>query len=298
MILDALKAVTGRKLKLSPQLEELCHILDLWLAGEIENLMVFAPPQHGKTTLIELVLALLLAQNPRLHCGYCSYGDDMVRRCVRMIRQYLTDNPWFAEKYGLLRLSKATETSLMFDQPNSDGRYNCVGRSFASSWTGHTIDSLAIDDITASGEKLDNPDTRAKIQDYYDTVLDTRMSEHGRKILVSTRWHLDDLPGRLLRRAEDDPETEQWFVVTLAATNDEGQDSFTYDTRVGIKKFFAPYEALNPRLHSRKVLDRKRANNPAEFATLYMCRPSANEDPIFPRENFQLVGNFPVNKVI
>jgi predicted phage terminase large subunit-like protein len=111
----------------------------------------------------------------------------------------------------------------------------------------------------------------------------------GKIIGISTRWHLDDVIGRLLRRATEDKRARQFLYVSLAAWNN-AEDSFVLDTRLGQRKFLPRYKALasiqdQPYSFSRTQLLGKQADlGSTRFSALYMQQPQALEDQMFPEK--------------
>ena len=115
------------------------------------------------------------------------------------------------------------------------------------------------------------------------------MLPDGKIIGIQTRWHLDDVHGRLLRRAQEDRQARQFVYVSLAAWNG-GEDSFVLDTRTGERKCLRPYRALaslrgQPYSFSRTQLLGKQADlGSSRFSALYMQQPQALEDQMFPEK--------------
>jgi predicted phage terminase large subunit-like protein len=111
----------------------------------------------------------------------------------------------------------------------------------------------------------------------------------GKIIGIQTRWHLDDVHGRLLRRAQEDKNARQFIYVSLACWN-SAEDSFVLDTRLGQRKFLPRYKALasiqgQPYSFSRKQLLGKQADlGSSRFSALYLQTPQSLEDQLFPEK--------------
>ena len=93
--------------------------------------------------------------------------------------------------------------------------------------TGKGADVLVIDDPVKNAEEAYSPVQREKLWDWYQSTAFTRLEPNGAIILVMTRWHEDDLAGRLLKQ-----EPGQWEVVSLPALA-EADDLLTSRRRRG-----------------------------------------------------------------
>ena len=89
-------------------------------------------------------------------------------------------------------------------------RYYAVGAGGAL--TGRRADLALIDDPVKDAIEAGSENARDKLWDWYQSVLLTRLKPNGRVVLIMTRWHPDDLAGRLL-----DAEPDEWRVLRLAA---------------------------------------------------------------------------------
>jgi predicted phage terminase large subunit-like protein len=135
-----------------------------------------------------------------------------------------------------------------------------------------------------------SPKIRQTVSENFFSVIAPR----SKKItLVTTPWHLSDLAMENIRIARINKNARQWTVVVLAATNDEGKDSFIEDTRTGEKRFLEPYESLWPEVHPRAELEEIKATmREVMWQALYMCRPSVGSNCLFPRDKWGTLGQF------
>jgi predicted phage terminase large subunit-like protein len=98
------------------------------------------------------------------------------------------------------------------------GSYYAVG--IGGGLTGRGFDLGIIDDPTKDAEEAQSANIREKVWEWYRTVFRTRAAPGAAVIVVMTRWHHDDLVGRLLRLAAEDPQADQWEVLHLKAITD------------------------------------------------------------------------------
>jgi predicted phage terminase large subunit-like protein len=258
----------------------------------ISNLMIFTPPQHGKsTTVAERYPAYHFARDPLSHVLLCSYSDDLAVRASVNTRQ-IVQSDWFQETYGF-PIGKATESRWMFNVPGQDGRYSCVASGIAGSITGHTADTAVIDDVLRNRMDALSPTIRENIWQNYTSSVESRLPKDGRVVLITTRWHADDLPGRLLTRAKENKKSSQWTVLVLPATNDSGEEAYILDTKTGEQQFLPKYEALWPSHFPREVLEQRRADlGEGLWQALYMCRPSMGANILFPADKWGIDDRF------
>lgn len=257
--------------------------------GEIDNLMIFAPPRHGKSELIDIRWpAWDLGHDPSGHFIATAYGDDLARTFSKACRNVI-DSPDFKRLWPhRLKPKDKADTKWQLRRKDDDQRATFLAAGILGPLTGEGATKLLIDDPVKNEEEAYSKKIREKTWSNYQTAANTRLMPGGRKVLVMTRWHEDDLAGRLLTLSQKDKRADQWTVVLLAATNDEGLDSFIWNTATGEKKFLPPYKALWASAYGRDYFEKQRANLGAVFfEAIYMQRPTSPQGGIFKRENWR-----------
>jgi predicted phage terminase large subunit-like protein len=252
--------------------------------GEIRNLGIFTPPQHGKsTTVAERYPAYHLGRDPLSHVLLCSYSDDLAVRAAVNCRQII-QSEWWQEKFPY-PVGKATESRMMLNVPGQDGRYSLVASGINSSITGHSARLAVIDDVLRGRMDSLSPKIREGIWQNFTGSVESRLPKDGSVVMITTRWHEDDLPGRILLRAKENPKASQWTVLVLPATNDSGEEAYVMETRTGERNLIPAYAALWPNRYPRAILDQRRADlGESLWHGLYQCRPSMGTDLLFPPE--------------
>lgn len=206
--------------------ELICKTIDDFLADpERTRLMVFCPPRHGKSELISRRLpAYYLGRNPDHRVIATSYSADLA---IKMSRdtQRIMDGQAYTEVFPHSTLNsqntKTTSkraykrTSDEFEIVGYDGGYKCAG--IGGGITGQGANLAIIDDPIKDWKEAMSPQIKQGVMDWYESTLYTRLAPGGKIIIVLTRWADDDLAGRLLKAAEEDPEKDQWEVVSLPA---------------------------------------------------------------------------------
>ena len=233
--------------------------------GEISRLMIFMPPRHGKSLLgTQIFPAWFLGRNPDRSIITACYGQELVDDFGRKVRN-LVINPVHRAIFPGFRLAEDSAGMRRFDT-TAGGSYYAVGRGGAI--TGRGAHLLLIDDPLKDAEEARSELTRRALHEWFKSVAYTRRQPGGAVVLISTRWHQDDLAGHLLRQ---DP--NGWPVLSLPAIA-EVDESFR---RAG--------EALWPEKYPLEELEKTRTLiGGSIFASLYQQRPAAAEGEVFKRE--------------
>lgn len=251
----------------------------------IKKLMVFMPPQHGKSEgSTRRLPSFILGRRPDTRLAVVSYSAPKARKFNREI-QRIIDSPEYAEIFPDTRLnSKNIATVAGSWLRNADecevvghrGGFKTVG--VGGPLTGEPVDVLIMDDIYKDAKTAWSPVVRAAIEDWYDTVAETRLHNDSQQLIVFTRWHEQDLAGRLLdQQGIYDPVSnpDGWVVVIYPAIQDS--EPSEYDPReIG--------EALWPERHNLAKLESIRSRNPHVFASLYQQKPKPLEGLMYENE--------------
>lgn len=272
--------------------EVLCDRLDALLRGEIKRLMVFMPPRHGKSELVSRRLpAFALGVNPDRQIIACSYSADLASRMNRDV-QRIIDSPEYqrvfpeTKLYGKNIRTVATGSFLrnsdIFEVVGHRGVYRSAG--VGGGITGMGFDLGIIDDPIKDYQEASSETVRESVWEWYTSTFSTRQAKGAAILLVMTRWHEDDLAGRLLDIAASDPKADQWTVVRFPAILDEepGEDD--------------PREqdaSLWPDGITDDFLLSQRAQNPHHWDALYQQRPSAKEGAFFKVGKLEIVDALP-----
>lgn len=176
---------------------------------EISRLMSFMAPRHGKTLLgTEIFSAWYLGRHPDRKIITASYGQELADDFGRRVRNMVSD-PIHHAIFPECRLA-CDATSMRRFSTTAGGSYFAVGRG--GPITGRGADLLLIDDPIKDAEEARSEMTRRTLHEWYSSVAYTRLQPGAAVILACTRWHEDDLAGRLLR---EDP--KGWVVLSLPA---------------------------------------------------------------------------------
>jgi predicted phage terminase large subunit-like protein len=263
--------------------------LDAVVRGETGRLMIFAPPQHGKSELASVRLpAFWLGKHPEDPVILASYGASLAESKSRQARQ-VVEGP----EYRRLFPGIATRRdSRAVDHWHLDGhRGGMLVVGVGGPITGHGALLGVIDDPFENWEQAQSETIREKIWDWWRTTFRTRIWEGGAIVLIMTRWHEDDLAGRLLAE-----QAGAWRVLRLPALAETQAERDATDERLGLPSGQSdplgrePGEPLCPERFSLGSLqDLQRDVGSMGWAGQYQGTPRAPEGNRFKRAWFPIV---------
>lgn len=192
--------------------KEICDELDRFLQDVADKksprLIITMPPRSGKSELVSRRFpAFALGRNPELQIIATSYSSDLSQRFNRDVQRVIDDEKYF-DLFPNTRLSNSRvrtdsrgsyiRTSDLFEIVGHAGAYRSCG--VGGGITGQGADILIIDDPIKDRAQAGSKTIRDSIWDWYTSTAYTRLSPGGGVIVMATRWHTDDLIGRLIQR--------------------------------------------------------------------------------------------------
>lgn len=179
----------------------------------LNRLMVFMPPRHGKSELIsKYFTAWYLLNNPDKRIILSSYEADFAATWGQHSRDILE---YHGPDYNVHIDDKSSARNRWNIR---DHRGGMMTAGVGGAITGKGADVLVIDDPVKNAEEANSPTMREKAWDWFQSTAYTRLEPDGCIILIMTRWHEDDLAGRILRESGED-----WTVLSLPAINDNNE---------------------------------------------------------------------------
>ncbi|MGC0237289.1 phage terminase large subunit [Arthrobacter sp. SD76] len=234
------------------------------------RLIISMPPQEGKSQRASRRFPLwCLTQNRDLRIAIASYESNVARRWGRAIRDDITTH---SEVLGLkIRDDLAAQHEWALD--GSEGGVYTAG--IGGALTGRPVDLLIIDDPIKDREQADSTVYRERAWDWWTDTALTRLAPGAPVILVLTRWHQDDLAGRLLA-AEDG---KDWKVINIPAEADHRPEKGETDP---LGREPGEFMESARRRTLKQWVKRKIASGARTWASLYQGRPSPDEGGVFP----------------
>lgn len=273
-------------------------VLTKFAKGEIKKLMVFMPPQHGKSEgSTRRLPAFVLGQQPDARIAIVSYSASKARKFNREIQRIMDteeyheifpDTVLYGSKYDNGK-EQYIRTADEFEIVGHRGSLKTVG--VGGPLTGDPVDILIMDDIYKDAKSAWSQTVRDSISDWYDTVAETRLHNDSQQLMVFTRWHEDDLAGRLIEKQgiyDEDENPDGWVIVTYRAIKEGGPTE--YDPR-------EDGEPLWPERHSLHKLEQVRNRAPRTFEALYQQRPTAVGGNIIKRDWFMHISIYEFNRI-
>lgn len=187
----------------------LAPLVELLEAAETEPVraLVSVPPRCGKTETLLAAIAWRLTRHPEHAIAYASYSSDLARSKSRLARDYAR-----MSDVGL-----RDDTNSVGEWRTTDGG-GMLAMGVGAGLTGHGANTLIIDDPTKNRAEAESSRIRDSIYEWFTSTAMTRVEPGGSVIVCHTRWHPDDLIGRLERDA-----AVRWTRINLPAINDEGE---------------------------------------------------------------------------
>jgi predicted phage terminase large subunit-like protein len=196
----------------TPAIEAIDQHLVALADGAIERLMVFVPPQEGKSTLCSKWYPLWrLAEDPTLRIAIVSYSLTKAARWGRWLRRMIRAHPELG--VTLMQDSRAADRF----ETTAGGMVICVG--IEGGITGEPVDEMVIDDPVRGRAEAESATYREQAWEWWESNGSTRASARFRVLLMMTRWHADDLAGQLQRK-----EPGEWQVLHIPAIRRDSID--------------------------------------------------------------------------
>lgn len=235
--------------------DHLAPVADLFeriLKGESVYALVSLPPQHGKTELLLHGIAWLLKYLRRIQVGYVTYADRIARRKSRLAQRYAVSAGLHLEGEALNAWS-TTEGG------------EVLATTIGGQLTSEGLQLLVIDDPHKGRKEAESKIHRDAVGDFFTGTALPRVHPGGSVIVTHTRWHEDDLIGRLAKQNTDpdEEESQRWKVINKPAISANGKA--LWEKR-------RPLAWLNQK--RRRMLD-------YDFECLYMGRPRPRGSKVF-----------------
>ena len=255
------------------------------------NLLVTMPPRHAKSTFSTVLFpAYFMARNPSRYILSCSYNAMLAADFGRQVRDRASGVE-VQQAFPDFKMSGDSRAADVW-RTEMGGAYFGVG--IGGTTTGRPANLLIVDDPFKSREDAESATQRNKIWDFYTAALSTRLQPDGQgqtpsQIIILTRWHPDDLAGRLMRT--QDWKEGLWMHLDYPAIKTVGGEkvsrrSLAKDHPMYVdagelsklapgKRFIQEEEevALWPERFPLDELKRRQRLNPRDFASLYQQQP-------------------------
>jgi len=265
------------------------EVLDKFAKGEIRKLIVSAPPQHGKSQGSSRFLpAFILGQDPDKKIVIGSYNAEMAKsfnydvQKIINTEQYKAVFPNSFLNTARVRMDNVYKcNSEVSEMVGHTGFLRAVGRS--GPLTGRSVDVLILDDVYKDYAEANSGLVRELAWKWYTSVCRTRLHNESQELIVFTRWHEDDIIGRLEKSGEkiipftsykdiESVPKDAWVHINFPAL------------KVGKPTEIDPRndgEPLWPSKHSKEKLLASKALDEVQFECLYQGDPGSAEGRLY-----------------
>jgi len=234
--------------------------------GETLKIMYFIPPQHGKTTQNSIHFsAHYLLKFPMNNIILSSYSATKAENFARKSRELYLRHRQIPKNFSAS--SKEWETG-------KGGVLKATGRSGV---TGNPANLIIVDDPVNGREEAFSKHIRDKTWDWWEYDIVSRLQDKTSIIFTMTRWHHDDLAGRLLKL-----EPDEWIVVKIPAL---AKDNDVLGRKEG--------DALWEGVQSKERLLKIKEKRPHTFQSMYQQEPSLEEGNIFKTDYWKYYEELP-----
>lgn len=252
--------------------------------GEIKKLMVFVPPRHGKSEQLTIRYPVYeLEREPSKRIVIAAYNATLAEKFSRKTRTMIRSRN---------NVPLNMERQSVGDwETKAEGGLRAVG--VGGGITGMGANLIVIDDPVKSREEAESKTVREGTWNWFTDDLYTRQEPGCGMILQMTRWHHDDLAGRILahQNSGDFGTDNEWVVISLPAIC-MGDDPLDYPEKREIGQALC-----RDRYDEKALLDLKNTLG-SSFEALFQQRPTPDSGEVFKREWFEKsVNQFPKGKL-
>ena len=245
--------------------------------GDKDRICVNIPPRHGKSQLVSIFFpAWFLGRNPNKKVMMVSHTTDLAVDFGRKVRNLIATDEYLSI-FPTVRLASDSKSAGRWNT-NSGGEYYACG--IGSSIAGRGADLLLIDDPHSEQDVVNgNFEVFEKAYEWFTFGARTRLMPGGRVAIIQTRWHMDDLTGRVVRDMGQNERSGQYEVVEFPAILDV----------VDEKTNKSAQKPLWPEFFDLDALLRTKASMPVfQWNAQYQQEPTAEEAALVKREWWEM----------
>ena len=236
--------------------------------GRKDRICVNIPPRHGKSQLVSIYFpAWFLGKYPNKKVLMVSHTTDLAVDFGRKVRN-IVDNPDYKQIFPTVTLAADSKSAGRWNT-NMGGEYFACG--VGSALAGRGADLLLVDDPHNEQDIINgNYEVFDKAYEWFTYGARTRLMPGGRVALIQTRWHMDDLTGRVTRDMQNNDMSDQYEIIEFPAIFDADSEN---------------PRALWPAFYGLEALYRTKASMPLfQWNAQYQQNPTAEEASVIKRE--------------
>ena len=246
-------------------------------SGDKDRVCVNIPPRHGKSQLVSIFYpAWFLGRNPNKKVMMVSHTTDLAVDFGRKVRNLIATDA-YSSVFPTVKLAQDSKSAGRWNT-NAGGEYYACG--IGSALAGRGADLLLIDDPHSEQDVINgNFIVFEKAYEWFTFGARTRLMPGGRVAIIQTRWHMDDLTGRVVRDMSKNDRSDQYEVVEFPAI----LEVLNPKTNKHVEK------PLWPEFFDLEALLRTKASMPAfQWNSQYQQQPTAEEAALIKRDWWQI----------
>ena len=251
-----------------------------------DRICVNIPPRHGKSQLVSIYFpAWFLGRNPDKKVMMVSHTTDLAVDFGRKVRN-LISTPEYQKIFPTVKLALDSKSAGRWNTSVGGEYYACgIGSSIA----GRGAHLLLIDDPHSEQDGLSgNFDVFDRAYEWFTFGARTRLMPGGRVAIVQTRWHLDDLTGRVVRDMSQNEQADQYEIVEFPAILEVNKEVIKKKKGKKVKEIKVVEKPLWPEFFNLDALARTKASMPLfQWNAQYQQNPTAEEAALVKREWWQ-----------
>jgi len=262
--------ISNGKWKSAPHFELINSKLLQILDGGTNKMIVNLPPRHGKSELISFYFLVWYSFiYPYNNLIFVSYNQGIAKYFGNKVINLIEEK---GSKYGVI-LNKRSKSGKEFVIDKYGGTYSFTG--IGGTLTGKGANLIVIDDPIKNNQDAFSKTKRENLWDWYQSTLFTRLEPNSKLLLVMTRWHQDDICGRLLEKMEKQP--QNWDLLKLPILAKEND---LLNRKSGQLLWEGRFELS-------EILERKETLGDFWFSALYQQEPNISNGEIFKKQYFR-----------
>lgn len=265
--------LTNGKYLIPPHIQLLDNEITQAIRNNNARLIINMPPRHGKSELISKYLPFwFLGNYPDKRIILSSYEHRFAASFGRKVRDLIIE---YGKELFNIELSKNSKATSEFNLMDNAGGMSTAGAG--GPITGKGADLMIIDDPIKNDMAANSPTIRDNTWDWFTATVFTRLEPNANIIIVMTRWHQDDLCGRIINNLKND----EWKIIKLPALADN-------DDVLG-RKYNEPL--WQERYNIDAIESIRQTIGSYWFAALYQQEPTNRNGAIFKKLHFKYFWN-------
>lgn len=246
--------------------EDICNALEEVFIGKTKNLIITMPPRTWKSALVSQIFpARAMGINPRIQFMLASYSPDLAKEFSNKAKRYV-----LSDRHTAIFWKTELQQAQAQEWENTLW-WKFVATSVGWVATGKWANILIVDDVVKNAEEASSPTYRNKVWERYTQVLSTRkQNDKSATIICMTRWHVDDLVGRI-RKLEEQMSLEWIEYEPFKLLNIRGL--IENPNYTGTWNYEDKWQSFRPERFSVNSLRRIQMQDPRWFEALYMQDP-------------------------